>query len=91
MANYTYNDRGERILAVGAPTSIIRLRDEHPTLIAELQTMTKDEAKAFLETKPYHFVESITKMWRDNLLEAAFPSFLTSVNLALHDQARKGA
>jgi hypothetical protein len=89
MANYTYNDRGERILAVGAPDSIIRLRDERPVLIAKLQTMTKDEAKAFLAAQRYHFIKNITKIWRDNMLEAAFPSFLTNINLALHDQTHK--
>lgn len=85
MSNYTYNDKGERILAVGAPDSIIRLRDERPLLIAKLQTMSKEDARTFLETQRYHFIESISKQWRENMLEAAFPSFLTSINLMIHD------
>lgn len=89
MSNHTYNDRGERILAVGAPNSIIRLTDERPVLIEKLRTMTKPEAEAFLATQRYHFVESITKQWRENLLEAAFPSFLTSINLTIHKQTKE--
>lgn len=86
--NYTYNDRGERIPAVGAPNSITRLRHERPVLIAELQAMGETKAKVYLKNKSYHFVPSINQQWRDNLLKAAFPSLLTQINFALEDRVR---
>jgi hypothetical protein len=88
MANYTYNDRGERIVAVGAPNSMVRLRDEYPVLIEKLQTMEKEEARKFLETQKYHFVDALNKEWRKNLLEVAFPSLMTSINFAIDDHLK---
>jgi len=39
MANYTTNDRGETVLAVGAPASIVRAEIEHPNKIAAINEM----------------------------------------------------
>ena len=35
--NYLHNDRGQRVIAEGAPGSQARVRCEYPALIAELQ------------------------------------------------------
>lgn len=37
--NYLHNDRGQRVIAEGAPGSQARVRCEYPQLIEELQAM----------------------------------------------------
>ena len=53
MANYTTNDKGDTVLAVGAPGSPIRAKDEHPQKIEDLNEFhgigcDMDEAKEYL-------------------------------------------
>lgn len=42
--NTMQNDKGETVLAVGAPYSIIRLKHERPRLIGELKTLREKGA-----------------------------------------------
>jgi hypothetical protein len=79
--NFTYNDKGERIKAVGAPNSITRLYIEHPALIERLKKLGKVEAQKMVDVMPYHFIDRITQEWRKNIMKAAFPDFLTALNL----------
>lgn len=38
MANYTLNDKGQEVLAIGAPGSIVRVQVEYPSLIEKINS-----------------------------------------------------
>ncbi len=54
MANHIVNDRGETVLAVGAPGSIERLKVEHPKLISEL---TEDNFVEVIKATDFSLIE----------------------------------
>lgn len=45
--NYTVNDRGESVIAVGAPGSIERVKCERPQLIEELNKLYSESFDAY--------------------------------------------
>lgn len=71
--NMTFNDRGEKVHAIGAPNSVVRAYVEFPNLLEKLGRMTEEDARAYLATTRYNPIQ------RETFIAAAFPSILGQI------------
>ena len=68
--NHTTNDRGETVIAVGAPGSVARIRVEHPVLLERI-ARAKTWCEVLIQIGVADCMKRLSRLEVDSILEAA--------------------
>lgn len=72
--NYTHDDSGKNIIAIGAPNSVARFASEHPNLMKVIQGWVKQNHKGDLDVPENHDNTSPSELLK--LVQGGFPGGL---------------